>query len=97
MLVTEQRSSQSLGPTTLADGVVFSGFIGKSTTDLPAVKAYRTTNLAVLAVLPISVGGRPGMVSSAVVPVGRAIYFGSGNFFDGTGSGVHAYTLPDRD
>ena len=38
-----------------------------------------------------------GMVSSAVVPVGRAIYFGSGNFFDGTGSGVHAYALPDRD
>jgi outer membrane protein assembly factor BamB len=97
MVVTEQQDSQSLGPTTLADGVVFSGFIGKSTADLPAVKAYRATNLAVLAVLPISVGGRPGMVSSAVVPVGRAVYFGSGNFFDGTGSGVHAYALPDRD
>ena len=33
-----------------------------------AVKAYRATNLAVWAVLPISVGGQSGMVSSAMVP-----------------------------
>jgi hypothetical protein len=31
------------------------------------VKAYRATNPAVLAVLPISVGGQSGMVSSAMV------------------------------
>jgi hypothetical protein len=40
------------------------------------------------------VNGVPGMVNSAAVPVGRMVFFGSGNFFDGAGSGVHAYKLP---
>jgi hypothetical protein len=35
MVVTEQQNSQSLGPTTLADGIVFSGFIGKSPLTFP--------------------------------------------------------------
>jgi hypothetical protein len=89
----ERQNNQSFGPTTLADRVVFSGFLGLSETNLPAVKAYRSASLSLLAVLPSDVSGRPGMVNSAVVPVGRAIFFGSGNYFDGSGGGVHAYVL----
>lgn len=94
-ILHEQSNNQSAGATTLAAGVVFSGFIGQSETDLPAVKAYRASSLAPLLVMETGVNGVPGMVDSAVVPVGSAIYFGSGNYFDGTGSGVHAYMLPN--
>jgi hypothetical protein len=80
---------------TLARRVVFSGFAGLSEADPPASKAYDARSLALLAVLPIRVNDQPGMVNSSVVPVGRMIFVGSGNFFDGGGSGVHAFRLPD--
>jgi outer membrane protein assembly factor BamB len=93
----EAGNNQSFGATTLANNVVLSGFIGLSKNDLPAVKAYDArTNAAgnrLLAVFPSQVNGVPGMVNSAVIPVGRSIYFGSGNFFDGGGGGVHALQL----
>ena len=92
-VLNEQSDNQSVGATSLGDRVVFSGFIGLSETNLPAVKAY-SQRLTPLAVLPSDVNGRPGMVNSTVVPVGRMLFFGSGNYFDGTGSGIHAYMLP---
>jgi outer membrane protein assembly factor BamB len=94
-VLRERQQNQSFGPTTLADRVVFSGFLGLSETDFPAVKAYRDTTLRLLAAIPTEVNGQAGSVNSAVVPVGRAIYFGSGNFFDGSAGGVHAYALAD--
>jgi outer membrane protein assembly factor BamB len=94
----EENSNQSFGATTLADGVVLSGFLGLSVSNLPALKAYAAdkakTGSQLLAVFPSQVNGVPGMVNSAAVPVGRMVFFGSGNFFDGAGSGVHAYKLP---
>lgn len=93
-ILNEQPDNQSFGATTLAKGVVFSGFIGQSEANLPAVKAYRASNLAPLLVIESEVDGMPGMVNSAVVPVRSSIYFGSGNYFDGTGGGVHAYVMP---
>ena len=94
----EADNNQSFGATTLADGVVLSGFTGLSETDLPAVKAYtaqrRSPGSQLLAVFPTQVNGVPGMANSAIVPVGRSVYFGSGNFFDGGGSGVQALQLP---
>ena len=93
-VLNEQPNNQSVGATTLADRVVFSGFIGQSESDLPAVKAYRSSTLGLLKVIPINVNGFPAMVDSSVVPVGQAIFFGSGNYFDGTGGGVNAYVLP---
>ena len=45
MVVRQQRDSQSFGATTLGNGLVYSGFIGQSQDDLPAVKIYRATNL----------------------------------------------------
>jgi outer membrane protein assembly factor BamB len=97
-ILWEENNNQSFGPTSLADRVVFSGFIGLSVSDLPAIKAYDARNRAqgsrLLFVYPTQVNGQPGMVNSAVVPVGHMVFFGSGNFFDGSGSGVHALTLP---
>jgi hypothetical protein len=87
-------NNQTLAATTLARRVVLSGFAGLSATDLPAVKVYDARSLGLLTVLPVRVNDVPGMVNSSVVPVGRMIFFGSGNFFDGGGSGVHAFRLP---
>jgi len=97
-ILWEENNNQSFGATTLAGRVVFSGFTGLSETDLPAIKAYdargRAQGSRLLFVYPTQVSGQPGMVDSAIVPVGRMVFFGSGNFFDGSGSGIHALTLP---
>ena len=93
-ILWEANTNQSFGPTTLADRVVFSGFTGLSESQLPAIKAYDARDGALLFVYPTQVNGQPGMVNSAVVPTGRMVFFGSGNFFDGSGSGIHALILP---
>jgi polyvinyl alcohol dehydrogenase (cytochrome) len=94
----EADNNQSFGATTLANGVVLSGFTGLSETDLPAVKAYAAQTSSpgnqLLAVFPTQVNGVPGIANSAIVPVGRSVYFGSGNYFDGGGGGVQALQLP---
>jgi hypothetical protein len=94
-ILREQNDNESFGATTLGDHVVFAGFIGLSETNIPSVKAYDSATLAPLSSLSSNVGGSPGMVNSAAIPIGRMLFFGSGNYFDGTGGGVHAYVLPD--
>jgi outer membrane protein assembly factor BamB len=100
-VIWEENNNQSFGPTTLADGVVFSGFIGLSETNVPALKAYDAQNHAIggrlLFSVSIQVDGRPGMVNSAPVPVEGMLFLGSGNFFDGSGSGIHAFALPSAE
>jgi polyvinyl alcohol dehydrogenase (cytochrome) len=97
-ILWEANTNQSFGATTLASRVVFSGFTGLSENALPAIKAYdargRAPGNRLLFVYPTQVDRQPGMVNSAVVPVGRMVFFGSGNFFDGSGSGIHALSLP---
>jgi len=97
-IVWEANTNQSFGPTTLAGRVVFSSFTGVSVSEPPAIKAYDASDAAqsarLLFVYPTQVNGQPGMVNSAVVPIGRMVFFGSGNFFDGSGSGIHALRLP---
>jgi len=97
-VVWEANNNQSFGPTTLAGRVIFSGFTGLAVSDLPAIKAYdardQVQGSRLLFSFPTQVEGRPGMVNSAIVPIGRMVFFGSGNFFDGSGSGIHALTLP---
>jgi polyvinyl alcohol dehydrogenase (cytochrome) len=97
-ILWEANQNQSFGPTTLASRVIFSGFTGLSESDLPAIKAYDARDHVqgnrLLFVYPTQINGRPGMVNSAVVPIGQMVFFGSGNFFDGSGSGIHALTLP---
>ena len=60
----EADNNQSFGATTLANGVVLSGFTGLSETDLPAVKAYaaqrRSSGSQLLAVFPTQVNGSSG-------------------------------------
>ena len=97
-ILWEANTNQSLGPTTLANRVLFSGFTGLSESELPAIKAYdardRAPSNRLLFAYPTQVNGQPGMVNSAIVPIGRMVFFGSGNFFDGSGSGIHALILP---
>ena len=97
-ILWEEDTNQSLGATTLADRVVFSGFIGLPPSVLPAIKAYDARNHAqgsrLLFTYPTAVDHQPGMVNSAIIPVGNMVFFGSGNFFDGSGSGIHALALP---
>ena len=50
--------------------------------------------MSALIVKSTQVNGVPGMVNSAIVPVGRLLYFGSGNFFDGGGGGVQVLQSP---
>jgi polyvinyl alcohol dehydrogenase (cytochrome) len=97
-IIWEANTNQSFGPTTLAGRVVFSSFTGLSVSEPPAIKAYDASDAVqsarLLFVYPTAVNGQPGMVNSAVVPIGRMVFFGSGNFFDGSGSGIHALSLP---
>jgi outer membrane protein assembly factor BamB len=88
----QQNRNHSAAPTTIANGVVFSGLLGL---ELPfgmnafAVKAYDAENGQLLASFPM-----PGSVNSAAVPLGAMVYVGSGTTTDGSGSGVHALALP---
>jgi polyvinyl alcohol dehydrogenase (cytochrome) len=85
----EAPNNYSFGATTVADGVVFNGFIGLSEDDPPALRAYDAKTGALLAELP-----QAGAVNSSATVTSRTIYFGTGNSFDGSGGGVQAYRLP---
>jgi polyvinyl alcohol dehydrogenase (cytochrome) len=85
----EGFNAYSFGATTAASGVVFSGFIGLSADDPPALRVYDAGTGATVAELP-----QPGAVNSSATVTARAVYFGTGNSFDGAGGGVQAYALP---
>jgi outer membrane protein assembly factor BamB len=82
----QQNGNHSFAPTTVANGVVFSGLLGL---ERFAVNAYDAENGLLLASFVM-----PGSVNSAAVPLGDKIYVGSGTTTDGSGSGVHALALP---
>ena len=88
----QQNRNHSAAPTTIANGVVFSGLLGL---ELPfgvnafALKAYDAESGESLASFPM-----PGSVNSAAVPLGAMVFVGSGTTIDGSGSGVHALALP---
>ena len=82
----QQNHNHSAAPTTVANGVVFSGLLGLEPF---AVNAYDAENGQVLASFSMS-----GSVNSAAVPLGAMVYVGSGTTIDGSGSGVHALALP---
>jgi len=83
--------NHSAAPTTVANGVVFSGLLGIEPFRLEpfALKAYDAESGQLLASFAM-----PGSVNSAAVPLGDSIYVGSGTTIDGSGSGVHALALP---
>ena len=83
----QQSKNYSTAPTTVADGVVFSGLLGINM--IFGLNAYDERSGVLLKTFAM-----PGSVSSGAIPVGRMLFVGSGTTTDGSGSGVHAFTLP---
>lgn len=88
----ERPFNYSFGATTLSNGVVFSGFLGIPGFLPPALNAYAASGP--LHGLLLRRFQMQGAVNSAAVPVGRMLFVTTGNVTDGSGGGVHAFTLP---
>ena len=82
----ERLQNHSVTPTSLANGVVFSGLIGIEGFGL---KAYDARTGEQLMRIPI-----PGSVNSAATPLGDMLFVTAGDSTDGKDSGVFAFTLP---
>jgi polyvinyl alcohol dehydrogenase (cytochrome) len=83
----QRNQNYSTAPTTIANGVVFSGLLGIGMTF--GLNAYDEDSGAPLRTFPM-----PGSVNSGATPVGRMLFVGSGTTTDGSGSAVHAFKLP---
>jgi polyvinyl alcohol dehydrogenase (cytochrome) len=83
----QQGKNYSTAPTTVTNGVVFSGLLGINT--IFGLNAYDERSGVLLKTFAM-----PGSVNSGATPVGRMLFVGSGTTPDGSGSGVHAFTLP---
>jgi polyvinyl alcohol dehydrogenase (cytochrome) len=83
----QANQNYSTAPTTVANGVVFSGLLGINT--IFGLNAYDERSGVLLKTFPM-----PGSVNSGATPVGKMLFVGSGTTPDGSGSGVHAFTLP---
>jgi polyvinyl alcohol dehydrogenase (cytochrome) len=86
-VVWQQNHNYSAAPTTVADGVVFSGLLGIN--EQFGLNAYDETTGAQLRSFEM-----PGSVNSAAIPVGKMLFVGSGITATGNGGGVHAFALP---
>jgi len=101
-ILWEQLRNHSFGATSLGGAnpqghrVVFSGLVGVSAQEVPALKIYdaqsKTGDLLKTLLMPVLPG--TGSINSAATPVGNMLFVTSGNSFDGKGSGVIAFTLP---
>ena len=80
-------NAQRIAPTTVANGVVFSGLLGINM--ILGLNAYDERSGVLLKTFAM-----PGSVNSGATPVGKMLFVGSGTTPDGSGSGVHAFTLP---
>ncbi len=87
-ILWEQTQNHSVAPTSLANGVVFSGLLGIEGFGL---NAYDTRTGERLATIPMA-----GSVNSAATPLGGTLYVTAGTSVDGSGGGVFAFALPDR-
>jgi outer membrane protein assembly factor BamB len=84
----QRTQNHSAAPTSLANGVVFSGLIGTESEGF-GVKAYDARTGDLLARLPMA-----GSVNSAATPLGDMLFVTAGTSVDGSGSGVFAFALP---
>jgi len=82
----QQMHNHSVAPTSVADGVVFSGLIGIEGFGL---NAYDGETGRLLVRLPMEAS-----VNSAATPLGDKLFITAGNSTDGTGGGVFAFALP---
>ena len=85
-IVWQGTQNQSTAPTSIANGVVFSGLIGINGFGLNAYDADTGARLVQLAM--------PGSVNSAATPLSAMLFVTTGTSTDGSGSGVRAYALP---
>lgn len=83
----QQNQNYSAAATTVANGVVFSGLLGINM--IFGLNAYDESSGVLLKTFAM-----PGSVNSGATPVGKMLFVGSGTTADGSGSGVHAFTLP---
>ncbi len=83
----QQDHNYSLAPTTVADGVAFSGLAGIN--NQFGLNAYDEVSGVLLKSFDM-----PGSVNSGAIPVGGMLFVGSGTTATGIGSGVHAFMLP---
>jgi hypothetical protein len=82
----QRDHNYSTAPTSVANGVVFSGLLG---IDMRfGLNAYDENSGALLRTFAM-----PGSVNSGATPVGRMLFVGSGTTTDGSGSGIHAFRL----
>jgi outer membrane protein assembly factor BamB len=82
----ELSKAYGFGATSVADGVVFNGVGAPLHAEL---RAYKASDGTLLKAFPAD-----GAVNSSAAIVGKAIYFGTGNSFNGEGGAVVAYRLP---
>lgn len=82
----QQQQNHSVAPTSVANGVVFSGLIG---IEGFGVNAYDVEMGKLLVRLPMNAS-----VNSAATPLDDKLFVTAGNSTDGTGGGVFAFTLP---
>ena len=85
-IVWQQTQNHSVAPTSVANGVVFSGLIGIEGFGL---NAYDARSGKLLVRLPMS-----GSVNSAATPLEDYLFVTAGTSTDGSGSGVFAFALP---
>lgn len=85
-VIWQQTFNHSVAPTSVANGVVFSGLIGIEGFGL---NAYHGETGRLLIRLPID-----SSVNSAATPLGDKLFVTKGNSTDGTGGGVLAFALP---
>ena len=88
-ILWEKTRNHSVAPTSMADGVVFSGLIGIEGFGL---NAYDAQTGRLLVQLPMK-----GSVNSAATPLGKNLFVTAGTSVDGTGSGIFAFTLPSKE
>jgi len=86
-VIWQQTQNQSFAPTTLADDVIFVGF---TFPELPPALIARDARTCE----QLWRYDTPGAVNAGATPVGKMVFVGTGNSFDGQGGGVQAFGLP---
>ena len=88
-ILWDKTQNHSVAPTSIANGVVFSGLVGIEGFGL---NAYHAETGRRLMQLPLK-----GSVNSAATPLGKKLFVTAGTSVDGTDSGVFAFALPSKE
>ena len=86
----EKTLNHSVAPTSIANGVVFSGLVGID--GFFGLNAYHAETGRLLVRLPME-----GSVNSAATPLGKKLFVTAGTSVDGSHSGVFAFALPGKE